>query len=64
MGKSVLITGASAGIGKLTAELMASRGWRVAATARAPDPLRAWAQERGITETLRLDVTDEASIAG
>ena len=63
MGKSVLITGASAGIGKLTAELMARRGWRVAATARHPEPLRAWAQERGIMETLRLDVTDEASIA-
>ncbi|MBI3469766.1 MAG: SDR family NAD(P)-dependent oxidoreductase [Candidatus Solibacter usitatus] len=39
MSKVVLITGCSSGIGRLTAELFARRGWDVAATARLRYPV-------------------------
>jgi NAD(P)-dependent dehydrogenase (short-subunit alcohol dehydrogenase family) len=60
--KTVLITGCSSGIGRVTAELFARRGWRVAATARQPAALEGWARAEKVT-ALPLDVTDEASIA-
>ena len=62
MGKTVLITGVSSGIGRLTAELMASRGWQVAGTSRDPGPLNGWAAEHGVT-LFQLDVTDEKRVA-
>jgi NAD(P)-dependent dehydrogenase (short-subunit alcohol dehydrogenase family) len=62
MAKTVLITGASAGIGRITAELMARHGWRVAAGARDPASVRAWAEEHEVS-LVQLDVTDEGSIA-
>jgi NAD(P)-dependent dehydrogenase (short-subunit alcohol dehydrogenase family) len=58
MGKVVLITGCSAGIGRLTAELFAARGWNVAATSRRPEEI-----SLDNVAALRLDVNDEASIA-
>jgi NAD(P)-dependent dehydrogenase (short-subunit alcohol dehydrogenase family) len=57
--KIVLITGASSGIGRATAELLASRGYRVFSTARDPDTV---APVRGV-ELLPLDVRDDASVA-
>ena len=62
MAKTVLITGASSGIGKMTAELMAKSGWRVAATARDPAALGAWAEGPDLA-AIPLDVTREESVA-
>ncbi|GAA4351194.1 oxidoreductase [Hymenobacter saemangeumensis] len=59
--KTILITGASSGIGKAAARLFAQRGWQVAATMRTP----AKETELGKLPNVRLyalDVTDPASI--
>ena len=61
MTKTVLITGASRGVGESAAQLFASKGWQVAATARDPGSLGRWAQAPNVA-AIRLDVTDAASI--
>jgi NAD(P)-dependent dehydrogenase (short-subunit alcohol dehydrogenase family) len=58
--RAVLITGCSSGIGRATAERLASAGWPVYATARRPESIADLA-ERGC-RTLALDVTDEDSM--
>ncbi|WP_080059236.1 SDR family oxidoreductase [Spirosoma aerolatum] len=57
MEKTIFITGASAGIGKATAKLFASKGWYVIATMRKPEKETELNQIAGIT-LLALDVTD------
>ncbi len=63
--KIVLITGATAGIGRTTALHLAKQGHHVIATGRKPAELAKVKQEAGATklDTLVLDVTSPASIA-
>jgi NADP-dependent 3-hydroxy acid dehydrogenase YdfG len=55
---SVLITGASQGIGRAIAIELAGRGHRVIATARRPETLA----DLAVDQRLRLDVTDQDSV--
>jgi NADP-dependent 3-hydroxy acid dehydrogenase YdfG len=58
--RTLLITGASSGIGAATAKAAVAAGWRVALSARSEDKLRALAEELGAEQTLvvRCDVTE------
>ncbi|MFM7137509.1 MAG: SDR family oxidoreductase [Planctomycetota bacterium] len=58
---SVLVTGASSGIGRATVVACAARGWRVAATMRRPADAGDLATTPGVT-VLPLDVTDPESV--
>jgi len=59
--KTIFITGASTGLGKATAKLFASRGWRVIATMRKPENEK---ELNGIDNIslLPLDVTNPTQI--
>jgi short-subunit dehydrogenase len=64
---SVVITGASAGVGRATARAFARRGWKVALLARGAERLeaaRAEAERAGAAATLvlRADVADAAAV--
>ncbi|WP_271253891.1 SDR family oxidoreductase [Pseudanabaena sp. Chao 1811] len=69
MTKTVLITGASSGIGRATALYFQKRGWNVAATMRSPEQVISKEAGRANSLTnldrlalLKLDVTDTDSI--
>lgn len=59
--KTIFITGASSGLGKATAKLLASKGWNVIATMRHPEKETELNQIKNI-HILSLDVTDLSSI--
>jgi len=62
--KSILITGASSGIGRATALRLARHGWRVFAGVRKKPETQETSTFAGVkVETIRLDVTDHESIA-
>ena len=59
---TVLLSGASTGIGRASAERLGRAGWRVLAGARSDADLAALAELPG-TEPVRLDVTSDADVA-
>jgi len=61
MTKTIFITGASTGIGKLTSIYFAEKGWNVAATMRSPEKGKDLEKFKNI-KILKLDVMDEDSI--
>lgn len=62
MSKTILITGASSGLGKATAKLFAAQGWNVLATMRNPDKEAELTQIANVT-VLPLDVTNAAQVS-
>lgn len=61
MKKTILITGASSGIGKATAIYFQQKGWNVIATMRKPEAAKEL-RELGNVLIAKLDVTDDKSI--
>ena len=61
--QTILITGASTGIGRATAKHFLAQGWNVIATMRTPEKETELTANENALVT-RLDVTDSASIAG
>ncbi|WP_214740634.1 SDR family oxidoreductase [Exiguobacterium sp. s48] len=59
--QTIVITGASSGIGRATVELFSNRGWHVAATMRRPEEHQELSNLKGVS-LYQLDVTNEASI--
>ena len=58
--KSIIVTGASSGIGRVTAEYFLAQGWRVGLIARRADKLEEMAHENAVL--LPCDVTNEMAV--
>ena len=59
--KTIFITGSSSGLGRASATLFASKGWKVIATMRKPDKETELNKLTGV-ELLSLDVTDPEQV--
>ncbi|MFX4820811.1 SDR family NAD(P)-dependent oxidoreductase, partial [Acinetobacter baumannii] len=59
--RSILITGASSGIGLAAAETLKGRGWRVIATARKPEDVERLRTAEGL-EVIELELSDPGSV--
>lgn len=62
MTKSIIITGASQGIGKTTAEAFLEAGWTVGCLARRADKLNAFCDGKDKAIALAADVSDSAAV--
>lgn len=62
--KSIIVTGASSGIGRATAELFLEKGWRVGLIARRAELLAEMAKAHTNAVALPADVTDADAMAG
>jgi NAD(P)-dependent dehydrogenase (short-subunit alcohol dehydrogenase family) len=60
-GKTIFITGSSSGLGRATAMLFASRGWKVIATMRTPEKEAELSKLSGVA-LMSLDITDQHQI--
>lgn len=60
--KSILITGASSGIGRATAEMFLAKGWKVGLLARRAAPLEEMARAHEFAVPLVADVTDPKAV--
>ncbi|MEM8536311.1 MAG: SDR family oxidoreductase [Pseudomonadota bacterium] len=60
--KSIIITGASSGIGRVTAAHFLANGWRVGLIGRRADAMAEVTHQNAVH--LPCDVTDEAAVAG
>ena len=61
-GEVAVVTGASSGIGRATAELMAATGWTVYAVARRAERLEELASRTSVRPVV-LDITDADAVA-
>jgi NAD(P)-dependent dehydrogenase (short-subunit alcohol dehydrogenase family) len=61
--KAIFITGSSSGLGRATAKLFASKGWKVIASMRDPRKEKELGNVSGVT-LMSLDVTDPYEIEG
>ena len=62
MNKTILITGASSGIGRAVAQLFLGEGWHVGLLARRADKLEEGARGHTHAHVLPADVTDPAAV--
>ena len=62
--RSILITGAGSGIGRVTARLFLREGWEVGLIGRRAEALQETAEGHGAALVLPCDVTDPASVDG